>query len=134
MRYERGYDGGVLFENLELIRTIKAASGCERVLLDLHVRRRPPDARHFWSQRTRQASDSIAQPTRMAAELGIRAADRRSAARGPIPGRVIAAAGPPLVAAEFGRRRASGSTTSRLRRCCGSLPGCWNVVAAHGLR
>jgi len=41
-----GY-AGVLLENLELIRTIKAAGGRERILPDLFVARRPPTARHF---------------------------------------------------------------------------------------
>jgi hypothetical protein len=60
-----GYDGDVLFENLELIRTVRAAGGRERVLLDLFVRRVPPDSRHFWSQRTRQAYDELARPMRL---------------------------------------------------------------------
>jgi hypothetical protein len=60
-----GYDGEVLFENLELVRTVKAAGGREAVLLDVFVRRLPPDASHFWSQRTRQAYDELARPARL---------------------------------------------------------------------
>lgn len=50
-----GYSGEVLFENLELVRTVRAAGGSEAVPLDLFVARRPPAAAHFVSQRTRQA-------------------------------------------------------------------------------
>ena len=57
-----GYDGDVLFENLELVRTVRAVGGVEVVPLDLFVRRLPPKARHFWSQRTRQAYDELARP------------------------------------------------------------------------
>jgi hypothetical protein len=64
-----GYDGGVLFENLELVRTVRAAGGTEAVPLDLFVRRRPPDARHFWSQRVRQAYDEFARPIRLVVSL-----------------------------------------------------------------
>ena len=66
-----GYDGGVLFENLELVRTVLAAGGTEAVPLDLFVRRRPPDATHFWSQRVRQAYDELARPVRLAAWLSV---------------------------------------------------------------
>src|SRR5436305_7946166 len=37
-----GYDGEALFENLELVRTIRAAGGRELIALDLFVKRRPP--------------------------------------------------------------------------------------------
>jgi hypothetical protein len=37
-----GYDGDVLFENLELIRTVRAAGGQIVEAPDLHVRRHPP--------------------------------------------------------------------------------------------
>ncbi len=57
-----GYNGNVLFENLEVIRTIRAARGIEVVPLDLFVRRLPPTAHHFWSQRVRQAYDEFAHP------------------------------------------------------------------------
>ncbi len=66
-----GYDGNVLFENLELVRTIRAAGGEERLALDLFVQRRPPSGRHFWSQRIRQAYDEFARPVRLAASLAI---------------------------------------------------------------
>src|ERR1700712_1501721 len=63
-----GYDGDVLFENLELIRTIRASGGRERLMLDLYVRRLPPSTQHFVRQRGRQAYDSFAQPGRMTLE------------------------------------------------------------------
>ena len=66
-----GYDGGVLFENLELVRTVLAAGGTEAVLLDLFVRRRPPPAQHFWSQRVRQAYDELARPVRLGVWLSV---------------------------------------------------------------
>ena len=62
-----GYDGDVMFENLELMRTIEAAGGTVRSPLDLYVRRLPPTARHFAAQRVRQAYDDFAIPARMAA-------------------------------------------------------------------
>lgn len=67
----RCYDGDVLFENLELMRTLRA--GGARMLLAPHVlvRRLPPDLRHFAGQRVRQAYDSLAQPPRLAAELAL---------------------------------------------------------------
>jgi hypothetical protein len=66
-----GYDGDVLFENLELVRTLEAA-GCRIVRpLDLFVARRPPDTHHFWSQRIRQAYDEFARPARLLVWLGI---------------------------------------------------------------
>jgi hypothetical protein len=60
-----GYDGNVLFENLELIRTIKAGNGKILQRSDLFIRRLPPSAKHFWSQRVRQAYDDYAQPARL---------------------------------------------------------------------
>ena len=66
-----GYDGGVLFENLELVRTIRASGGVETVPLDLFVRRRPPSARHFFSQRVRQAYDEFARPLRLGIFLAL---------------------------------------------------------------
>lgn len=66
-----GYDGDVLFENHELVRTVAAHGG--RVLRadDLYVRRRPPRARTFWSQRVRQAYDDLAQPWRLTVEAAV---------------------------------------------------------------
>jgi hypothetical protein len=66
-----GYDGNVLFENLELIRTIKAIGGTEWYRPDVFVLRRPPAAGHFWRQRVRQAYDEFARPLRLVAALAI---------------------------------------------------------------
>lgn len=66
-----GYDGDVLFENLELIRTVRAAGGVEVVPLDLFVRRLPPSSHHFWSQRVRQAYDELARPWRFTVLLSL---------------------------------------------------------------
>jgi hypothetical protein len=102
-----GYDGDVLFENLELMRTVEDAGG---VVLDLpgcFVRRHPPTAAHFVRQRVRQAYDEFARPTRMAAFLAVLptvgwlVARRRVGALG-----VLAAA--TVATAEAGRRRAGG--------------------------
>ncbi|MEN3362683.1 MAG: hypothetical protein V7637_6665 [Mycobacteriales bacterium] len=101
------YDGDVLFENLELVRTMRAAGA--RVVAAPHilVPRRPPRPRHFARQRVRQAYDSLAQPGRLAVELallpGVLTAGRRR------PAAVAAVAGVGVLLAEAGRRRAGGS-------------------------
>ncbi len=66
-----GYDGDVLFENLELIRTVWARGGVVERADDLYVGRRPPTAAHFLSQRVRQAYDDFAQPSRLAVEAAL---------------------------------------------------------------
>ncbi|MBK5187216.1 MAG: glycosyltransferase family 2 protein [Gemmatimonadaceae bacterium] len=66
-----GYDGSVMFENLELVRTVLASGGRERVLYGAYVLRRPSTTRHFWSQRVRQAYDEIARPVRFAIQLAV---------------------------------------------------------------
>ncbi|WP_435737635.1 glycosyltransferase [Cellulosimicrobium sp. PMB13] len=113
-----GYDAGVLFENLELERTVVARGGRVVHALDLVVPRRPPDARRFAEQRVRQAYDSLAQPARLAVELavapvlvggvlvGVGSRGRtRSAGWGAVLMLVTAA----VVLAEAGRRRAGGT-------------------------
>jgi hypothetical protein len=103
-----GYDGDVLFENLELVRTVRAAGGRELRPLDMFVRRLPPKTSHFWSQRVRQAYDEFARPARLVASLAL------------IPGLLLSlftlgwtAAGvaiaAPVVVAEFGRRAGRGT-------------------------
>ncbi|CCQ44147.1 putative uncharacterized protein [Pseudarthrobacter siccitolerans] len=105
-----GYDP-VLFENLELIRTVKAAGGCEKIVPDLFVARRPPKFRHFLKQRTRQAYDDFTQPRRLAAELAlfpvIACAARLPAGRRRTA--LLALAAAPVLIAETGRRRHSGT-------------------------
>lgn len=66
-----GYNGHVMFENLELVRTVVAAGGCERVLLDAFVARQPSTTSHFWSQRIRQAYDEFARPHRLILQLAL---------------------------------------------------------------
>jgi Glycosyl transferase family 21 len=100
-----GYDGDVLFENLELIRTVRAAGGREAHRADVYVRRLPPETRRFWQQRVRQAYDEFAQPARMTAFLAVLPA----AVLLPPRGRVAAAAAA-VALAEVGRRRARGGT------------------------
>jgi hypothetical protein len=102
-----GYDADVLFENLELVRTIRASGGREAVPLGLFVARRPPDVRHFWSQRTRQAYDELARPLRFAVSLALLpafaalvATRRWTLASAAVVGTVLLA--------EMGRRRDGG--------------------------
>ena len=66
-----GYDANVVFENLELIRTVRAAGGQVITPLDLYVRRLPPSTRHFIAQRPRQAYEDFAIPARMTCWLAI---------------------------------------------------------------
>jgi Glycosyltransferase like family 2 len=101
------YDGDVLFENLELMRTVSAHGGTIASPLDLYVARVPPSAGHFWGQRTRQAYDDFALPLRMALWLSVvplLLVDWRRRLR-------LAPAGAALsvAAAELGRRRAGGA-------------------------
>jgi hypothetical protein len=103
-----GYDGDVLFENLELIRTVRARGGREAHAHDVYVRRLPPQTRRFWQQRVRQAYDEFAQPVRMTAFLGVVPAVAWGVARGRHRS-VLAAAGAAVGLAELGRRRAGGS-------------------------
>jgi hypothetical protein len=103
-----GYDGDVLFENLELIRNVEAAGGAVASPLDLYVRRLPPTAAHFRGQRVRQAYDDFAIPARLAAWLAIvpllgLAASRRR------PGPPLAFAVGAVALAELGRRRGGGA-------------------------
>jgi hypothetical protein len=100
-----GYDGNVLFENLELVRTVQAAGGTVHAPLDCYVRRLPPSARHFTSQRVRQAYDELARPVRFVTGLALvptslLALRRRST-------RALAVM-VPMVLAFVGRRRAGG--------------------------
>lgn len=95
-----GYGRDVLFENLELVRTVVARGGRVAVARDLVVVRRPPSAGWFLRQRVRQAYDEMARPGQLAWQLAL------------LPGAVIggrrAVAGlsaAAVVGAEVGRRR-----------------------------
>ncbi len=110
------YDGDVLFENLELIRTVRAHGGSEIAPLDLYVGRVPPSASHFWGQRTRQAYDDFAIPPRMALWLSIlplamaRRFGKPQVDKSASRRRWLAAAAALAVAlAERGRRRGGGA-------------------------
>jgi hypothetical protein len=101
------YDGNALFENLELMRTIRAAGGTVASPLDLYVARRPPSAAHFFSQRVRQAYDDFAIPARFGAFLALPPLAAELIRRD--RGRWLAAIALASVAvAEVGRRRADG--------------------------
>jgi hypothetical protein len=102
------YDGEALFENLELMRTIRAAGGSVLTPLDLYVARRPPSAGHFFSQRVRQAYDDFAIPLRIGAFLTVLPATAIALRRGRARQLAPAAAALILVA-ESGRRRAGGA-------------------------
>lgn len=99
------YDGDVLFENLELIRTVRAAGGREVRADGLFVRREPPTLRRFTEQRVRQAYDSGAQPARMLVELAVLPAMLLSRHRWATALALSAAA---VLLAERGRRRTGG--------------------------
>ncbi len=97
------YDGDVLFENLELVRTMAACGGRARVAQDLLVARIPPTVWHFLTQQPRQAYDDLAQPVRLAVMLAL----VPFALLAP-PRSVATAAVFSVAVAEVGRRRGHG--------------------------
>ena len=100
-----GYDGDVLFENLELMRTVRAFGGRVVRPLGVYVPRRAAGLDRFLDQRVRQAYDDLAQPWRMATYLPV-VPLLLSGRRGRL---VVAAALASAVGlAEVGRRRAGG--------------------------
>lgn len=101
-----GYDGDVLFENLELIRTVLAVGGREVRANELYVARRPPTVGTFLDQRVRQAYDDLAQPVRLLWEASWLPLLVWAWARGPRA--VVLALTLPVVMAEVGRRRHAG--------------------------
>ena len=105
----RGYDGNVLFENLELVRTVEAVGGRSISAPDLFVRRLPPETPHFWGQRVRQAYDEFARPPRLIAALSILPLLALASAVG--RGTVVVAAlvGGTIVVAAAGRHRDGGN-------------------------
>lgn len=108
-----GYDGDVLFENLELMRTIRAAGRTVLTPLDLYVARQPPSTAHFRSQRVRQAYDDFAIPARIGfflAALPLALVEAAAVSRRPTASRSLGTAALALIlAAEAGRRRAGGA-------------------------
>jgi hypothetical protein len=103
------YDGNVLFENLELMRTLRAAGARISPAPDLFVRRLPPDTRQFLNQRVRQAYDSLAQPPRLTAELSLLPA-ALLAVRGRRAWPIACTCACAAALAEVGRRRHGGAT------------------------
>jgi hypothetical protein len=101
-----GYDGNVLFENLELVRTVEAAGGRVLDAPWLFVGRRPPTVRRFLEQRPRQAYDDWAHPVKLAAMLAV-LPGAAFAARSR-PRALVAGAGLAVVTAEIGRVRHDG--------------------------
>jgi hypothetical protein len=66
-----GYDETALFENLELIRTVRAAGGRVLWAPDIFVPRVRPATSAFLRQRVRQAYDDLGQPLRLVLELSL---------------------------------------------------------------
>ncbi len=103
-----GYDGDVLFENLELLRSVVAAGGSYVAPLDLFVRRLPPTTAQFWSQRVRQAYDEFARPPLLLGALAVVPATVVLLARRRVD-LLLSGAGVAVAVAETGRRRGSGT-------------------------
>jgi hypothetical protein len=117
-----GYDADVLFENLELVRTIVAAGCRERRCDHIFVTRLPPTVRHYLCQRIRQAYDEFARPARLMSQLAIAPLLVLSLLRFglcAIPCFFAAAA----VLAEFGRRRNGGAAVFPVLSA--ALAGIW---------
>jgi hypothetical protein len=104
----RGYCGAVLFENLELMRSIRASGHDVYNATDVYVARRPPSFRQFVDQRVRQAYDSRAQPWRLLVELGLLPTALVAAAVHPAA--LLVAAVMVVALADVGRRRAGGQS------------------------
>ena len=102
-----GYDGDVLFENLELIRSMRFGGARVAQPNDLFVRHLAPERAAFWSQRVRQAYDDFTLPGRMGTWLslvplgGMALYRRRYKA-------IVATGLAVVLLAEVGRRRGGG--------------------------
>jgi hypothetical protein len=103
-----GWSPDVLFENLEMARTIEAAGGLVIHRPDVLVPRRPPRASHFFRQRVRQAYEDAASPVRWALGLGTVPALLVLARRASALGALGAYAAGAVALAEVGRRRSGG--------------------------
>jgi hypothetical protein len=103
-----GYADDVLFENLELIRTVRASGGVVRWAPSFYVPRVPPEVSGFWGQRVRQAYDDFAQPVKLSLMLVIGPAVLWLGRRRPTS--LCALTGATVLLAEIGRRRHSGSS------------------------
>jgi hypothetical protein len=102
-----GWDADVMFENLELVRTLRVAGARLVDAPDVLVPRVPPTTRHFLGQRVRQAYDDFAQPWRLAWALSVLPASVIALRRRPVllPLAALAA----VALAEAGRRRAGAA-------------------------
>lgn len=119
-----GYDGDVLFENLELIRTLRVAGARVVVRADLYVRRLPPTTRQFLSQRVRQAYDDFGQPLRLAIESSLLPLTAAAVALGHARS-LFVAGGAIVAAAELGRRRLGGRRVFPAR--CSLMAPAWAI-------
>jgi hypothetical protein len=100
-----GWSPDVLFENLEMARTVEAVGGSVVHRPDILVPRRPPSLRHFLRQRVRQAYEDAASPARWALGLATVPALLAVGPRTKVAG---AAAAGIIAVAEAGRRRSGG--------------------------
>lgn len=100
-----GYDGDVLFENLELMRSMTYAGARVAAPADLFVRHLAPQSDVFWSQRVRHAYDDFALPHRMALWLSLLPLASRARAR-----TVLKVALASVAVAEVGRRKGGGAS------------------------
>ena len=101
-----GWSADVLYENLEMARTIRAVGGRVVHRPDLLVARRPPPVRHFLRQRVRQAYEDQAEPLRLALGVAVVPTTLALARR---PRLLAAGAALVVAAAEAGRRRSGGA-------------------------
>ncbi|MCR2785062.1 MULTISPECIES: glycosyltransferase family 2 protein [unclassified Microbacterium] len=118
---EAGYDTDVLFENLELERTVRAHGGRVDVASDVYVARRPPELAKFFEQRVRQAYDDLAQPGRLARELALLPLMVALLRARNVWGLAVLAAVVVAVAA-IGRARAGGRRHFRATDCLWAVP------------
>jgi hypothetical protein len=132
-----GYAGDVMFENLELVRTLQAQGGREVLALDVIVRRLPPTTAHFRGQQVRQAYDEFARPARLVLSLLVAPVGVAAV----VAGRwrpVLAAAAAVTAAAEAGRRRGGGRAVFPVSSTALAAPWClWRSLcswAALGAR
>jgi hypothetical protein len=103
-----GYDGDVLFENLELIRSMRFGGARIARPNDLFVRHLAPERHAFWSQRVRQAYDDFTLPVRMGFWLSLLPMTLIAWRRRHF-GSILAAGVGVTVVAEIGRRRGGGN-------------------------
>jgi glycosyl transferase family 2 len=125
-----GYAGDVMFENLELVRTVRAAGGREHLALDLLIARRPPTTAHFARQQVRQAYDELARPSRLLVSMAVLPATVVALGRGRGHA-VVTVALIIAAAAETGRRRAGGRSAYPMSSVVLAPPWmCWRSLCS----